>query len=87
MLGFTAQFLFGMRFIIQWIHSERAKKSVVPLSFWYFSVAGGILLLTYAVYRWDPVFMLGQAMGLVIYLRNLWLIHRKSPDLNRTLQD
>ena len=73
--GFLGQALFSMRFLIQWIMSERARASVMPVAFWYFSLAGGIVLLTYAIYRWDPVFMLGQAMGLAVYARNLWLIH------------
>jgi len=75
-LGFAAQAMFGLRFIVQWLYSERAGKSVVPVIFWHFSVLGGTLMLSYAIYRWDPVFMLGQAMGLAIYLRNLWLIYR-----------
>ena len=74
-LGLGAQVMFGLRFIVQWLHSERAGRSVIPLSFWYFSVAGGILMLAYAIYRWDPVFMLGQGMGLLVYARNLVLIH------------
>jgi lipid-A-disaccharide synthase-like uncharacterized protein len=77
-VGFTGQALFSMRFIVQWLQSERAKKSVVPLAFWYFSIAGGSALLIYAIYREDPVFILGQGLGLFIYLRNLWLIHRPS---------
>lgn len=75
MVGLGGQLLFTARFLVQWIASERAKKSVVPLAFWYFSVLGGIVLLAYAIYRKDPVFILGQAMGLFIYLRNLWLIY------------
>ena len=67
--------MFSMRFLIQWIMSERARKSVMPITFWYFSLAGGIVLLAYAIYRRDPVFMLGQGTGLVVYSRNLWLIH------------
>lgn len=77
MLGFTAQAMFGLRFIVQWLYSERAGKSVVPVIFWHISVLGGTLMLSYAIYRWDPVFMLGQAMGLAVYLRNLWLIYRR----------
>ena len=73
-IGFLAQLMFSMRFIIQWIASERAKRSIVPEAFWYFSLAGGMMLFAYAVYRGDPVFMLGQGMGLVIYARNLQLI-------------
>ena len=75
MVGFLGQALFSMRFLIQWIMSERARRSVMPIAFWYFSLAGGVVLLTYAIYRRDPVFMLGQGMGLVVYARNLWLIH------------
>ena len=76
-LGFFAQFMFMMRFVVQWIASEKAKESVVPLAFWYFSVAGGLLLLLYAIHRRDPVFIFGQSLGLLIYIRNLWLIHAK----------
>lgn len=74
-VGLAGQLMFSMRFIVQWIASEKVKKSVVPLTFWYFSMAGGIILLSYAVYRADPVFILGQAFGLVVYSRNLWLIY------------
>jgi lipid-A-disaccharide synthase-like uncharacterized protein len=75
-IGLFGQMLFSARFIIQWIASERVRRSVIPVAFWYFSLAGGLTLLAYAVHRRDPVFMLGQALGLVIYLRNIWLIHR-----------
>ena len=61
---------------MQWIASERRKRSVVPLAFWYFSVGGGVTLLAYALYRRDPVFILGQGAGLFVYARNLWLIYR-----------
>ena len=79
-VGFTGQALFSTRFLIQWIMSERAKQSVMPVAFWYFSLAGGVVLLSYAIYRRDPVFMLGQAMGLIIYSRNIYFIraHNKS---------
>jgi len=76
-IGFAGQLLFSARFLVQWIASERAKRSVVPLMFWYFSVLGGSVLLLYAIYRKDPVFIMGQAGGLIIYLRNLYLIHRE----------
>lgn len=76
-IGFLGQALFSMRFIVQWIKSERMKRSVVPLAFWYFSLAGGVTLLAYAVHRMDPVFILGQGLGIFIYLRNLWLIYRE----------
>jgi lipid A biosynthesis domain-containing protein len=73
-LGFIGQFFFSMRFIVQWVASEKHKKSVVPLAFWVFSVLGSFLLLIYAIYRKDPVFILGQAPNLLIYFRNIWLI-------------
>ncbi|HUU85426.1 MAG TPA: lipid-A-disaccharide synthase N-terminal domain-containing protein [Phycisphaerae bacterium] len=76
--GFAAQFMFGMRFVVQWIASERRRRSYVPVAFWYLSVCGGLMLLIYAIYRRDPVFMAGQSLGLVIYLRNLVLIHRRA---------
>ena len=75
-LGFIGQFFFSMRFVVQWIASEKHKKSVVPLSFWIFSVLGSSLLLIYAIYRKDPVFILGQAPNLLIYFRNIWFIKR-----------
>ena len=75
-VGFTAQLLFSMRFIVQWIASERARRSIVPEAFWYFSLVGGAMLFAYAIYRLDPVFMLGQGMGLLIYARNLHFIVR-----------
>ena len=74
LLGFIAQALFTMRFLVQWIASERARRSVIPVAFWFFSIGGGALLLIYAIHRQDPVFIAGQADGLFIYIRNLWLI-------------
>ncbi|UCC95363.1 MAG: lipid-A-disaccharide synthase N-terminal domain-containing protein [Candidatus Omnitrophota bacterium] len=76
-LGFLGQFLFFLRFFFQWLVSERKRESVIPLSFWYLSICGGLLILCYAIYRKDPVFILGQSMGVFIYARNLLLIHRK----------
>jgi lipid-A-disaccharide synthase-like uncharacterized protein len=76
-VGFLGQAFFSMRFMVQWIASERRKESVIPISFWFFSIGGGLTLLTYAIYRLDPVFILGQAAGLFVYLRNLYLIRRK----------
>lgn len=73
-VGFLAQVMFGMRFILQWLASERARRSIVPEVFWYFSFGGGVLLFAYAIYRADPVFILGQGGGLLIYLRNIHLI-------------
>jgi lipid-A-disaccharide synthase-like uncharacterized protein len=75
-VGFLGQGLFTMRFFVQWLASEREKRSTVPVAFWYFSLGGGLVLLSYAIYRMDPVFILGQGMGLFIYVRNLMLIHR-----------
>lgn len=77
-VGFLGQALFTARFLVQWIASEKRGESVVPLAFWWFSIGGGAILLSYAIYRRDPVFILGQTTGLLIYVRNLMLIHRKS---------
>ncbi len=77
MFGLFGQLMFSGRFIVQWIASEKARRSTVPVAFWYFSLAGGLILFTYAVYRQDPVFILGQSLGLFIYSRNLFLIHRE----------
>lgn len=76
-LGLLAQAMFSLRFGIQWIATERRKQSYVPVSFWYFSLAGGILLLIYSIHRQDPVFILGQAAGALIYARNLYFIYRR----------
>jgi len=74
-IGMVAQLMFSMRFIIQWITSERHRKSVVPTAFWWFSLFGGLLLLAYGIQRGEPVILLGQSIGIVIYLRNLWFIY------------
>ncbi|MBF0385737.1 MAG: lipid-A-disaccharide synthase N-terminal domain-containing protein [Candidatus Omnitrophica bacterium] len=76
-VGFCGQFLFALRFIFQWISSERRKESHIPIIFWHLSIVGGIMLLIYAVYRKDPVFIAGQSTGLIVYVRNLVLIYRK----------
>ncbi len=76
-LGFSAQALFGARFIVQWFKSERAGMSVMPVSFWYLSLFGSLLLLIYAIHRRDAVFMVGQLAGSLIYMRNLYLIRRQ----------
>ena len=75
-VGFAGQGLFAMRFIIQWLTSEKQAKSVIPIAFWYFSIGGGSVLFLYAVWREDLVFMSGQGLGLFIYLRNLYFIRR-----------
>jgi len=74
-VGLTGQLAFSARFLVQWIMSERAGRSVIPVAFWWLSIAGGMILLSYAIYRLDPVFILGQSMGMFIYIRNLWLIY------------
>ena len=75
--GFIGQAMFTMRFLIQWIASEKKKESVIPVSFWYFSLAGGLIVLFYAIHRMDPVFILAYLPGNFIYFRNLYLIYKK----------
>lgn len=81
--GFFGQGLFFMRFIIQWIASERQKKSVIPTQFWYWSIGGSLTLLTYALHRSDPVFIAGQALNTLIYVRNLNLIAREQKKMRQ----
>jgi lipid-A-disaccharide synthase-like uncharacterized protein len=76
-IGFVGQALFGARFIIQWIVSEKKGESTIPLAFWYCSIGGAIVLLSYAIYKEDPVFIVGQSLGSIVYVRNLILIDRK----------
>lgn len=76
-VGFTGQSLFFLRFLVQWIASEREKRSVIPVAFWYLSIVGSLVILSYAVWRRDPVFIVGQSTGLLVYLRNLVLIRRR----------
>jgi len=80
-IGFVGQVAFGARFVIQWIVSEKKGESTIPLVFWYCSILGSIILLSYAIYREDPVFILGQSLGSIIYIRNLILIDRKRKSL------
>ena len=77
MIGFAGQVIFGLRFLVQWVCSEIKRESHIPVVFWYLSISGGMILLTYALFRKDPVFILGQSTGLVVYLRNLRLIYQK----------
>jgi lipid-A-disaccharide synthase-like uncharacterized protein len=77
LIGLLGQALFTSRFILQWFKSEMEGRSVIPVSFWYCSVGGGMVLLAYAIYKLDPVFIIGQAGGLVVYSRNLYLIFRE----------
>ena len=83
-IGFIGQVAFGARFLIQWIASEKKGESTIPLAFWYCSIAGSIILLTYAIYREDPMSILGQSLGSIIYIRNLILIDRKRRSLAGT---
>ena len=76
-IGFGGQALFTARFLVQWLASERAGRSTIPIAFWYFSLGGGLTLLAYAIHREDPVIILGQCTGVFIYLRNLVLIKRE----------
>jgi len=75
--GFLGQALFTMRFIVQWVASEKRKESVIPVAFWYFSLGGGLILLAYAIHRMDPVFILAYLPGNFIYFRNLWFIYKR----------
>lgn len=77
-VGFAGQGLFAMRFILQWLSSEKQAKSVIPVAFWYFSIGGGSVLLLYAIWRQDPVIICGQGLGLFIYLRNLYFVRRSA---------
>ncbi len=81
-IGFGGQGLFFARWLVQWFRSERERESTIPLSFWYLSLIGGLITLAYAIYRKDPVFITGQAVGTLVYLRNLMLIYRNRPPLD-----
>ncbi len=77
LLGYVGQALFAMRFVVQWVASERVGRSVIPIAFWFFSIGGGLVLFVYALYIRDPVFILGQGLGLFVYLRNLYFVYRE----------
>ncbi|MCY3933064.1 MAG: lipid-A-disaccharide synthase N-terminal domain-containing protein [Acidobacteria bacterium] len=79
-VGFGGQVLFGSRFLVQWIATERRRQSVVPTAFWYLSLFGGLTLLSYAISIKDPVFITGQSFGVLVYARNLWFVRHKRPD-------
>ena len=81
-IGFVGQGLFASRFIIQWIYSEKKGESYVPVIFWYLSIFGGLGLLSYAIFRKDPVIITGQLFGILIYLRNLFLIYNRKNEKN-----
>ncbi len=77
LIGLFGQSFFFLRFLVQWIVSERAQQSVIPRAFWYLSIAGALIVLVYGVQRAEPVLIVGQSAGLSVYLRNLWLIYRR----------
>lgn len=79
-IGLLGQGLFFMRFFVQWLASEKQGRSVIPTAFWYFSILGGLTLLAYAIWRRDPVFILGQSTGLFIYLRNIYFLYKEKRD-------
>jgi lipid-A-disaccharide synthase-like uncharacterized protein len=81
-IGFLGQGLFFTRWVVQWFKSERERESTIPLSFWYLSLIGGLITLAYAIYRRDPVFIAGQGVGALVYVRNLMLIHRQKAHPN-----
>ncbi len=80
-VGLVGQLMFTLRFVVQWIHSERHQKSVIPVSFWYFSLIGGLTVLAYGVHKVEPVIILGQLPGTFVYARNLMLIRREHHDV------
>ena len=80
-IGFVGQGLFFTRWIMQWFKSEREGESTIPISFWYLSLIGGLITLTYAIYRRDPVFIAGQSIGSLVYIRNLMLLYRNKTPL------
>jgi len=89
-IGFIGQIAFGARFVIQWLVSEKKGESTIPIAFWYCSIVGSVIsviLLTYAIHREDPVFILGQSLGSIIYVRNLILIDRKKRSLAEANQN
>ena len=78
-IGFLGQGLFFGRWLVQWVVSERKAESRMPIAFWYLSLVGGLITLAYAIYRHDPVFIAGQSIGALVYIRNLMLIYRQGP--------
>jgi lipid-A-disaccharide synthase-like uncharacterized protein len=80
-VGLIGQLMFTLRFVVQWIHSERHQKSVIPVSFWYFSLIGGLTVLAYGIHKVEPVIIIGQLPGTIVYTRNLMLIYRERRDV------
>ncbi|HVT02400.1 MAG TPA: lipid-A-disaccharide synthase N-terminal domain-containing protein [Thermoanaerobaculia bacterium] len=85
--GFAGQLLFTLRFLVQWITSEKSGRSVIPVYFWYFSLGGGLILSVYAWHKRDPVFFLGQSVGLIVYVRNLMLIRTEGRKLKAEVKN
>ena len=86
-IGFAGQLFFSLRFVIQWIYSEKMKKSVIPSAFWYFSIGGSALLLVYAIMRKDIVFIVGQGSGMIIYLRNIHFVRNETRQRTASLKN
>jgi lipid-A-disaccharide synthase-like uncharacterized protein len=86
-VGFLGQFIFGGRFILQWIASERKRESHIPIQFWWLSICGGAITTAYAIHRRDPVFIVGQSAGLIVYVRNLMLIYARRKTAQDSAQD
>jgi len=84
-IGFGGQAVFSMRFIVQWLSSEKQKRCVIPVAFWYISIVGAIFVFTYAIHRRDPVFIVGQAFGILIYSRNLYFIYSEKKAAKATV--
>ena len=84
--GLIAQLLFTARFLVQWISSERAGNSVVPMSFWFFSMGGGLMTLVYGIAKREPIIILGQSLATVIYIRNIMLIVKNRAKGSKTLE-
>ena len=82
LVGYVGQLMFTMRFVVQWVATERARKSVFPIAFWFFSIGGGLLLLAYALWKRDPVFILGQGFGVFVYARNLFFVYHERRTTN-----
>jgi lipid-A-disaccharide synthase-like uncharacterized protein len=82
LVGFVGQLMFTMRFVVQWIASERARKSVFPVAFWFLSIGGGVVLFVYALSIKDPVFILGQGFGVFVYARNLYFVYHERRTAN-----
>lgn len=85
LLGVFGQLLFGARFLVQWLASEKAGRSVIPVAFWFFSIGGGIITLVYGLYKREPVIILGQALSIFIYVRNLSLIRRSKQEQSESV--